>query len=186
MTNPIDLKALERRWRKNSGVDSDVAALISTVEALRTENAKLKRVADAKPEELNQELLDEVEALREQVEIIAGERNWHRKDRGSWRILANHANDRAKAAEAHAAKLAVALERILAHTEAVYEGEMYVKEVARTALATTPSEALERAKAMDNGIAALRFYARNEVDDVVKEALDRIDALDPDKQEPTL
>jgi len=42
------------------------------VEELRIANANLKRVADAKPEELNQELLDENQALREQVAELVG------------------------------------------------------------------------------------------------------------------
>ena len=54
---------------------TDILDLITTVKALRIDNANLKFVADAKPEELNQEVLDDNQALRERVaELEPGKR----------------------------------------------------------------------------------------------------------------
>ena len=44
-----------------------------------------------------------------------------------------------------------------------------------------PAQALERARAVKNCIEVLRYYARNEVGQVVKDALTRLDALDKEE-----
>ncbi len=57
--------------------DDEIVTLRTQMSALEFVNANLQRVADAKPAELNQEMMDEVHALRERVAKLDGWLNNH-------------------------------------------------------------------------------------------------------------
>ncbi len=136
----------------------DIEALVAETEALCVRNADLKRVADAKPEDLNQELLDENEALRERVADI-------QTDADAWKtcmeavqlnaseiaIVRDSYKAHAEAAEAHAAELTGALERardLLAKLGYRVQGSPVFQTICAT-LAALPADALERARALN-------------------------------------
>ncbi len=136
MTDPADIDL-----EKVKGCCSDIPNLIAAVEALRSRNAVLQRVADAKPEKLNQELLDENEALRERMTAL-GEDNARRIRR-------------VEAAEARVAKLAEALEQAALELDeasnllrgsglptmaGIYARAARAAHTARTALAAMPTK----------------------------------------------
>ena len=164
----IDLEVLEDRAHYGTHQHAqDIHRLIAAVEALRERVAGLESTTN-----------DWIEAG-----ILRGHR-------------ADQAEAKTEAAEARVAALARALERAaralqetadwLADEPEPHMGTVHGirndASAARTVLADTPTEALERARAVENCISALRYYARNEVGQVVKDALIKLDALDKEKK----
>ncbi|KKL73044.1 hypothetical protein LCGC14_2078850 [marine sediment metagenome] len=91
------------------------------------------------------------------------------------RIASDYLN-RTEAAEAHATELARELEA----TRATLLYYLPASKLGSAALASTPAQALERHKALENCAVVLRCYAKNKIGDVIKGALERLDALTPE------
>lgn len=135
-----------------------------------------KKFREVLPTERVDDLIAAVEALRER------EADWD----GDRRALVNRVvtlTSRAEYAEAHAAELAGALAKVVKCWDAPPSHSSYGDRmkphivVARTALASTPAAALERARAKDEVITWTReIVAAGDV--VGPSALRRLDALD--------
>ncbi len=137
-----------------------------------------------------------VEALRERVaEMLPYEKacfaitDWCTKHGRSEITASVELLEAIEASEAHTVELASALELLCIEMEGSLPDEpqefdcsniwiAYFK--AQTTLASMPAQALARHKALENCAVVLRCYSRNEISDVVKGALEELDALTPE------
>ncbi len=138
--------------------------------------------------QLYNELAAEVEALREHVKGLKAQ---HKENNATYVHENEHFTERAEAAEAHAAELAAALEKIgqsgpvdMDGNDDAEAGWSWCYDRANDALAATPADALERARAKDAvinesrlAVSAISFLKTSALSD----ALDNLDALSRDK-----
>ena len=120
-----------------------------------------------------QDLIAAVEALRERVAELEGLKLYvQHSDNMNDMVSLGLARD---AAEAHATELAGALNSITSMegedgiTDYIFAGRAL--KLAHTALAALPAQALERHKVLENCAVVLRCYTKNEIGEIITDAL---------------